>query len=223
MRIVYYGKTSETNSMPRSAPHMPQKLAEVAFRLLSEDGFDKISVDRVAAEAGVTKGSLYAHYRSKNELILAACNVYYLRWSQKVQKILSNQADANARLRDLVEFCVQRCVIDRKSRIFTTEIFALTLHDAAIRLSWHQFYDTVREQFVALLKAAQADRHVGDSQERRKVDLMLCALEGLKLRSVHEPHIGEASEQQALVEELLGVLTREDSGTPSIERTSRSA
>jgi AcrR family transcriptional regulator len=47
-------------------------IAEVAAALFYSDGIHVVGVDRVAAEASVTKRTLYRHYRSKDALIAAA-------------------------------------------------------------------------------------------------------------------------------------------------------
>ncbi|RXZ83193.1 TetR/AcrR family transcriptional regulator [Paenibacillaceae bacterium] len=41
------------------------KLIQTGIRLFSEFGYEQVEVDRVAAEAGVTIGSLYHHFKSK--------------------------------------------------------------------------------------------------------------------------------------------------------------
>ena len=52
-------------------------------RLLSEKGFDAMTVDEVAAEVGIAKASLYKHFTSKEELACAAM-VTAMRRAQKV-------------------------------------------------------------------------------------------------------------------------------------------
>ena len=47
-------------------------IIETVNRLLSSKGFDSMTVDEVAAEAGVAKASLYRHYPSKEALAAAA-------------------------------------------------------------------------------------------------------------------------------------------------------
>ena len=48
------------------------KLIETAIKLFGEFGFHATGVDRIVEEAGVTKKTLYNHFRTKNDLILAA-------------------------------------------------------------------------------------------------------------------------------------------------------
>ena len=55
-------------------------------RLLSEKGFDAMTVDEVAAEVGIAKASLYKHFNSKEELACAAM----VQAMQKAQAFLEN-------------------------------------------------------------------------------------------------------------------------------------
>ena len=52
----------------------------VAERLLVDGGVAGVSLDRVAEAAGITRGAIRRHFRSKNELLLAmAANRYVAR------------------------------------------------------------------------------------------------------------------------------------------------
>src|SRR5262245_44071459 len=49
-----------------------QRILETADRLFYEEGVRAVGIDRIIAEAGVAKMSLYNHFPSKDDLILAA-------------------------------------------------------------------------------------------------------------------------------------------------------
>ncbi|HEY0615857.1 MAG TPA: helix-turn-helix domain-containing protein [Candidatus Elarobacter sp.] len=51
---------------------MASHIAEVAAALFYKDGLHAVGVDRVADAAGVTKRTLYRHFRSKDDLIAAS-------------------------------------------------------------------------------------------------------------------------------------------------------
>jgi AcrR family transcriptional regulator len=193
-------------SQTRKDSQTPEKLARIAYKLFSEYGVENVSLDRVAETASVTKGSVYSHFNSKNELFAAACQIYYSEWHRRVQAMMASESSPKARIESLLNFSVQRCVLDRQNRVFTTELFTLSLRDPLVRSGWAQFYSAVREQFIALVEAAQASGDICDGSARRRVDLMLCALEGLKLRTTYEPEIADAFEVQLVVQELLGLL-----------------
>ncbi len=172
--------------MPRVAPEMPDRLARCAFEVFAERGFRDGSVQDIAARASVTKGSFYSHYRSKQEIILAACNHYYRTYQQRVHAQLAALDDPLERLRSVLEYAVRTCVIDRQTRVFTTKVFALSLQDDAVRAGWAQFYDTVRQQYLGLVHAAIAAGQLQPPHPEAAVNLMLAAIEGGKLRAIFE-------------------------------------
>ena len=57
-----------------------ERLIEVATNLFMERGFEGTSIDAVAEAAGVSKPTLYARYRDKNELFAAVLKGRIERW-----------------------------------------------------------------------------------------------------------------------------------------------
>jgi len=56
----------------RETSEARQRILETADRLFYQEGVRAVGIDRIIAEAGVAKMSLYKHFRSKDDLILAA-------------------------------------------------------------------------------------------------------------------------------------------------------
>lgn len=57
--------------MPRDSRKTRERILEAANRLFYSEGIRSVSVDAVAEKAGVTKRTLYYHFRSKDELVAA--------------------------------------------------------------------------------------------------------------------------------------------------------
>ena len=55
--------------MPR--PSKKEHLVDTAVKLFGRDGFHATGIDKILQEAGVARMTLYKHFRSKDELILA--------------------------------------------------------------------------------------------------------------------------------------------------------
>jgi AcrR family transcriptional regulator len=58
--------------MPKLGPRNPERSAQIldgASRLLLRFGYDKTTVDDIAREAHVSKGAIYLHWKSKDELV----------------------------------------------------------------------------------------------------------------------------------------------------------
>jgi AcrR family transcriptional regulator len=73
--------TSDTGTDTRRRPGRPRSAAadesilDAALELFAELGYEGLSVEAVAAAAGVSKATIYRRYPSKSDLILAACAV----------------------------------------------------------------------------------------------------------------------------------------------------
>ena len=44
------------------------KILVAALRLFAQDGYEAVSVSKIAGELGITKGALYKHYKSKRDI-----------------------------------------------------------------------------------------------------------------------------------------------------------
>jgi AcrR family transcriptional regulator len=64
-----------TPGRPR-APHTDERILDAALRLMAQQGFVRMSMDAVAAEAGVTRPTIYRRWPSKIELAMAALVAY---------------------------------------------------------------------------------------------------------------------------------------------------
>ena len=80
-------KTSNSKSDAR------QRIVETAERLFYADGVRAVGIDRVIAEAGVAKMTLYKHFPSKDELILAVVkyreekfDAMFAKWMERHRK-----------------------------------------------------------------------------------------------------------------------------------------
>jgi len=65
--------SQEPSTTAPAAADVPvrERLLDAADRLFYREGIHAVGIDRVLAEAGAAKASLYAHFRSKDELIAA--------------------------------------------------------------------------------------------------------------------------------------------------------
>ena len=74
-------------------------VVEVATRLFAEHGYDGTSIETVQASAGVSRGSLYHHFRSKDALFWAVLEGVSARVGQQMMDAERDAPDPVAALR----------------------------------------------------------------------------------------------------------------------------
>jgi AcrR family transcriptional regulator len=69
-----------------------QHLVETALDLFGREGFRATGIDRILAESGVAKMTLYKHFRSKEDLILAALKLRSERFRRWLEDAVARRA-----------------------------------------------------------------------------------------------------------------------------------
>ncbi len=82
-------------------------LVETALTLFYEQGFHATGIDTILREAGVAKMTLYNHFKSKDELIVAALDLHdarFLEWfAQRVDELADAPRDKLLVMFDVLE------------------------------------------------------------------------------------------------------------------------
>lgn len=79
-------------------------IVEAVNRLLVSKGYDLMTVDEVAAEAGLAKASLYKHFTSKEELAAAAMVRVLEHTLDELARLRAEPLDALARLQGVARW-----------------------------------------------------------------------------------------------------------------------
>lgn len=84
-----------------------QDWARAALKAIADGGLAAVAVEPLARTLGVTKGSFYAHYRNRDELISAALEEWVRTHGEEALADFAAIADPAQRLRELLTIVVQ--------------------------------------------------------------------------------------------------------------------
>jgi TetR/AcrR family transcriptional repressor of nem operon len=86
-------------------PDTKRKLLDATLQLMLRQGFTATSVDQICAEAGVTKGSFFHYFKSKEEIGEGVLEYYSARQQERFAQAPFNQlADPLERLHGFLDF-----------------------------------------------------------------------------------------------------------------------
>lgn len=77
-------------------------ILDATDRLLARYGYKKMTIDDLAQEVGIGKGSVYLHFTSKQEIALSHIDRIIERLKDKLQAIAEKQIPADERLRKML-------------------------------------------------------------------------------------------------------------------------
>ena len=119
-----------------------EELLAAAAELFVVEGYDAASVSRIARAAGVTTNTLYWYFRDKDELLVAAAEVF-------LQALLAEHATrASQPLDEQLTWIVEQL---RPIRHLVVTVHARLMRSPAVA-EWHtRFHETVEELFEGQL------------------------------------------------------------------------
>lgn len=91
-------RTTERGTGAASRPGARERLVEAAVRLFGEVGIRAAGIDRILAEAGVAKMSLYKHFRGKDDLVVAALQRKDELFRETFEAMVGSRQSPRARL-----------------------------------------------------------------------------------------------------------------------------
>ncbi|GLH96557.1 TetR/AcrR family transcriptional regulator [Phytohabitans aurantiacus] len=102
-------RTGPRQHEPRGWPEKRRAIAEAARRVFGRDGYTRASVDAIAAEAGVSKRTVYNHFADKEQLFLAVA----IEGADEVTAAIAQIMDRHLRKivdleQDLIDFSLDR-------------------------------------------------------------------------------------------------------------------
>lgn len=128
-----------------------RSLLEATRKIIATEGFDAITMERVAGEAGITKGAIYLYFRDKDQMIMAALEEIASKMLQEIESALDPEALPWKRLCQVVRAQMESMEA-HKDVLRTLLLFRWLLGDPRERKKWMRLL-SYRERHLDRLKA----------------------------------------------------------------------
>ena len=85
-----------------SRPEMQGKILDATDRLLARYGYRKMTIDDLAREVGIGKGSIYLHFRSKQEVVYSYIDRVIDRLLERLKSIVRSRQSLADKVREMI-------------------------------------------------------------------------------------------------------------------------
>ena len=195
---------------PKSA--VKDAILDATDRLLARFGYRKMTVEDIAAEAGIGKGTIYLHFSSKEEVVLSHIDRIVDRLKTRLLEIAGSNESAAERLRLML---VTRVLF----RFDSIQHYTQSLNDllAVLRPGLlarrAQYFESEAQIFATVLMSGRESGEFSFDNEHATAHAMLQATNGLLPYSLSTTELGareEVEQRAADVANLMlrGVLSR---------------
>lgn len=179
-----------------------EDLIDTAIGLFCEHGYHGTGIDRIISEAGVSKKTLYTHFRSKEELIMAALRKYDGLFRNDFMRQVDRAGETPGE-KLLAVFDVAEDWFDQKKFfgcMFINVIGEYSQNESPIRDISKQFKRSMREFIKELCVQA------GASEPDLLADQLALLLEGAIVTAQVSQKIGAAETAKEIARRLIDQL-----------------
>ena len=167
-----------------------EAILDATDRFLSRFGYKKMTIDDLAQEVGIGKGSIYLHFTSKEEIVLSHIDRIIDRLKDELRKIAASDVSPEERL---CKMLVTRVLF----RFDSVQHYTQSLNDllAAVRpnllLRRENYFAEEAEIFARIIEEGQAKGDFEDGNALEIAETFLLATNALLPFSLTSHELGE--------------------------------
>jgi AcrR family transcriptional regulator len=163
-----------------------------AVRAASRRGLEGASIDRIAEDAGYTKGAFYANFKSKEELFLAMLDERFAAELEQLDRVLSGEGDPGEQARRASEGAIRRVHSDPDWHRLYFEFVAYAARNKAFRHELAERHRALRERLAAIYRRWSADFPAEPPLPIEQIATMTDVMfDGFLLDKLIDPTLGE--------------------------------
>jgi AcrR family transcriptional regulator len=167
-----------------------ERIVDAAEQLFVDEGFHAVSVDRVAGEAGYTKGAVYSNFESKEDLFFAVYERRATRGIAEVEAQLAAAGGASEGMDAIADRIMRRRGRDDGWLAVFFEFWAHVVRRPALRARFGEIHLRAQKPFVRAIEAHAREHGYELPDESRKLAVAAYAMQlGLQLERLTLPNL----------------------------------
>lgn len=139
---------------PRTNPERRTELMEAALRLFAERGFDKTQVSAITSLAGVSQGTFYWYFPSKDHVLVALMDRALAEGASAAGEVMGLAMPGREKILFAVEYLQKLLAKDRE---LWSVVHARTLDSGVVKEAHERAHEAIVTPFRMLIEQGMAD------------------------------------------------------------------
>jgi AcrR family transcriptional regulator len=183
MLEIYVFKMIRSNKENRR-----QLILDSANRLFAQYGIGKTTIDDIAKEADIGKGSIYLEFSSKEEIVMSIVSSFMTEEITKIERLINSPKTKSY----LALF--KKSMVEHILRTFDLTYLRHHTPEEMIHCSYKvrqgmkELLDSIRQLFVLILEKAAKNRELEPKLNIQKTAALMC----MSLDALFPPYAGKA-------------------------------
>jgi TetR/AcrR family transcriptional regulator, fatty acid metabolism regulator protein len=169
---------------PARPPTRQEELLRIAYRLMADKGMHRMTLQDVADAAGMSKANVVYHYKTKENLVLAAMEWVLERVAARVVEATASAVGRDAKVRAMIDAIFLDPQRNRGFYIVYAELIAHSSRNGRFAALNGWFREIVTGQYAAVIDGAsrRSKKSVAESAM-----VVRALIDGLFLQWLEEP------------------------------------
>jgi AcrR family transcriptional regulator len=194
-------------------PVRREQIVRATVRCLAREGYTRLTMKKVAREAGVSQGILHYYFADKRAILVATLEAVSRDLDRRVGAAQSRTGrDPAARLRALVRACLEVAVGRPEFWVVFVEFWGEMMHDRRLREINAALYARMRRLIGAVVAQGIRSGAFRRTDVLRAAAVILALVDGVSLQLTFDPTAFRVAEATRFCgDAVMRYLAREDS------------
>jgi len=156
-----------------------EQIIQAAVACFARKGYHLTTMDDIVAESGLSKGSLYWHFKNKKDLLIKVMAWYFDQMAAEAEPILAQIPDAIEQLKMLLTMFAQTTASDDPLLKIFIDFYAETRHDPEVDQALRQLMDPYFELIGNIIQQGIEDGELRAVEPRQMAASLMAAFDGM--------------------------------------------
>jgi AcrR family transcriptional regulator len=130
-----------------------QEILAAATAVFAQKGFNGASMDDIVQESGLSKGGVYWHFKSKDDIITAIMGQFFSEEVLVLHQLLDEPGSVGQRLQQLTQQLITDTLqMEAVYLPITLEVYAVAARQETVRQMLQGYFDEYKEGLSALIQ-----------------------------------------------------------------------